>query len=141
MSKKRLVIHRLKDHKPEQTPGTMVVMDMSLEKVDFSCVTLELPWKGNMRRISCIPKGIYPCKKRKSSKTFNYEHILVMNIPGRSGVCIHIINFSRQLLGCVGVGRKFVDLDKDGLKDITSSGDTLKELLSYLPNEFELEIK
>jgi len=136
---KRLVLNRFEKENTVQTMGTLAVME-SDDKI-FACVTLELPWKGNMRRISCIPKGIYPCKKRKSSKTFNYEHILVKNVSGRSGICVHIINFSRQLLGCVGVGRKFVDLDKDGLKDITNSGDTLKKLLSHLPDEFELEIK
>lgn len=136
---KKLVLNTLGDDS-KQTMGSMAVMDGI--NVLFACVTLELPYKGNKRMVSCIPRGqIYPCRKRKSSKTFNYEHILIENVPNRSGICIHIINYSRQLLGCIGVGKNFKDLDQDGLKDITHSKDTLEKLLSFLPDKFDLEIR
>ena len=135
----KLTLDRLGDD-TIQTMGSMAVMDGT--NVLFACVTLELPFKDNKKMISCIPRNTtYPCRKRKSSKTFNYPHILVQNVPNRSGICIHIINYSRQLKGCIGVGKNFADLDKDGLKDITSSKDTLEKLLSFLPDKFDIEIR
>lgn len=52
--------------------------------------TIELPWRNNEARISCIPPGQYECKKRPS-QNFGaaYE---VQNVPGRSAVLIHAGN-------------------------------------------------
>ena len=100
--------------------------------------TLELAWKNNAKQISCIPKGIYKVKKRTSKKYGEHFHIL--NVPNRDMILLHQANFHSQLRGCIAPGKGLSDLNKDSRLDVTSSKQAMKELLSYLPNSFELEI-
>ena len=100
--------------------------------------TLELAWKNNASKISCIPKGKYKVRKRTSAKYGEHFHIL--NVPKRDFILIHAANFSSQLLGCVAIGKGLFDLNGDGRLDVTSSKQAMKEMLSALPNEFDLEI-
>ena len=97
---------------------------------------MELEYNDNKKRISCIPPGTYIVKKRTSEKYGQHFHIT--NVPNRDYILIHGCNYSRQLLGCIGVGDAHVDLDKDGLKDITNSKKTLAKLYSIMPDEFKL---
>jgi hypothetical protein len=120
-----------------QTLGELFIYDNINVKV-YSCKTIELGWNNNERRKSCIPDGSYKVVKRVSPKFGNHFHVL--NVPKRDWILIHSANFSRQLLGCVAVGKDHVDIDKDGLKDVTSSKDTMNELNNILPKEFNLEI-
>ena len=100
--------------------------------------TLELAWKNNASKISCIPKGKYKVRKRTSAKYGEHFHIL--NVPKRDFILIHAANFSSQLLGCVAIGKGLADINKDGRLDVTGSKQAMKEMLSALPNEFDLEI-
>lgn len=77
----------------------------------FECVTLELPWKNNQRRVSCIPAGEYKALRHKSpSKGWCYE---LRDVPGRSDILIHSGNWagdtekgwSSDYLGCIGLGK------------------------------------
>tara|TARA_R110000851_G_scaffold130256_1_gene263783 strand:+ start:344 stop:745 length:402 start_codon:yes stop_codon:yes gene_type:complete len=105
----------------------------------FSCFTVELPWLDNKPFISCIPAGLYECEKHLSPK---FGHcILVKNVAGRENILIHIGNYKRNTKGCILPGRSFVDMDNDGLIDVTSSGDTMAKLRSVLPEKFQLEIR
>jgi hypothetical protein len=64
------------------------------------CYTIELPWLGNQRRISCIPEGEYVLQKRFSPK-FNW-HLHLRNVPGRDLILIHPANDAKkELLGCI----------------------------------------
>ena len=64
------------------------------------CYTIELPWLGNQRRISCIPEGDYFLQLRFSPK-FKW-HFLLMNVPGRDLILIHPANDAKlELLGCI----------------------------------------
>ncbi len=64
------------------------------------CYTIELPWLGNQRRISCIPEGEYILRKRFSPK-FKW-HFLLMDVPGRDLILIHPANDAKlELLGCI----------------------------------------
>jgi hypothetical protein len=64
------------------------------------CKTIELPWKQNERRVSCIPEGIYPLRKRYSRK-FGW-HIEVVNVKNRSLILIHPANNALlELNGCI----------------------------------------
>jgi hypothetical protein len=119
--------------------GLQTLGKMHIEGSDFKCATMELPYKDNQRRISCIPKGRYTVVKRYSPKYGNHFHIT--NVPNRDWVLIHSANYSRQLLGCIGVGEKHVDIDNDGLKDIVNSKVTLAKLNEILPKEFTLIIE
>lgn len=75
----------------------------------------ELPWRDNMRKLSCIPAGAYTCLPYSSARfprTFR-----LASVPGRSDILIHSGNFAgnRELgfksdsSGCIlpgtGVGR------------------------------------
>ena len=45
------------------------------------CMTIELPWKNNLKRKSCIPEGKYPLKKRFSER-FGW-HVWIDLVPNR----------------------------------------------------------
>ena len=53
----------------------------------FQCHTVELPWRDNARRVSCIPAGKYPCQLILSPR-FGYSY-WIHPVPGRSEVLIH----------------------------------------------------
>ena len=64
--------------------------------------TVERPWVGNKRMLSCIPEGTYTCKRVNSPKfgaTFE-----VTKVPGRSHILFHAANTSGDLHGCIGLG-------------------------------------
>ena len=64
------------------------------------CNTIELPWKKNERRVSCVPEGKYFLRKRYSKK---YQwHIEVLSVKGRSGILFHPANNAmKELNGCI----------------------------------------
>lgn len=105
--------------------------------VKLAC-TLELPWLNNQFQISCIPTGIYTVVKRYSPKYGHHFHIL--DVPDRDYILGHHGNFFTDILGCVLFGNNHVDINSDGLKDVTSSKAKMKELNSILPDKFKLEI-
>ena len=66
----------------------------------FICHTIELPWKNNETRVSCIPEGEYYIRKRYSPK-FKW-HLEVMDVQNRSLILFHPANNALQeLLGCI----------------------------------------
>ena len=120
-----------------QTLGILTIFD----KHNFpfwECRTLELPWLENKNRISCIPNGEYEVVKRNSAKYGDHFHIL--NVPNRSYILIHNANYVRQLQGCIAVGLSHTDIDGDGLRDVTRSKSTMKDLNRELPDRFKLKI-
>lgn len=66
------------------------------------CYTLELPWKDNSNNISCIPTGTYKGILRYDKK--DGWRIQLDNVPNRTGVQIHMGNYTTQIEGCVLVG-------------------------------------
>ena len=54
--------------------------------------SLELPWRDNARRRSCIPPGAYRCTLVRSPR-FGSVY-LVNQVPGRSDVLLHPANFA-----------------------------------------------
>lgn len=70
---------------------------------DFECYTIEREWKNNAPRISCIPNGIYPLR-RKMFNRGGYETFEVESVPDRSQIKIHIGNLQQDLLGCIAPG-------------------------------------
>lgn len=121
----------------KQTIGILFVVD-SLNRIIYSCSTLELPDFNNQKKISNIPVGVYKVVKRNSAKYGNHFHIL--DVPNRDYILIHQANYVRQLEGCIAVGNMFTDIDKDGLIDVANSVATMAVLNTLLPNEFEAEI-
>ncbi len=64
------------------------------------CKTIELPWKMNETKVSCIPEGKYFIKKRYSKK-FQW-HLEINNVENRSLILFHPANNALQELnGCI----------------------------------------
>ena len=104
--------------------------------------TMELPWKDNQHNVSCIPEGVYKkVKKEPYTEKHPYPHFRIYDVPNRNGILIHLVTRVQQLLGCVGVGSAFKDLNNDGVPDMIGSSIALNALYNKMPDEFELEIK
>ncbi|SHG82833.1 hypothetical protein SAMN05444372_110103 [Flavobacterium micromati] len=124
-----LVLNRI--YFPEGTQG-------SLEwNGTLVCYTIELPWLGNQRRISCIPEGEYVLKKRYSKK-FGW-HLHVIHVSGRHLILIHPANNAKkELLGCIAPVTKHTGIGKG-----SSSRIALKKLkaLVYAALECNIVVK
>lgn len=132
----KLLIERV-DDSGVQTLGKMYVLNES-NGIQFSCDTLELPWKDNKNSISCIPTGEYEVKKRYSPKFGNHFHLT--NVKDRSYILIHKGNYHTDIRGCILVGSDLADINSDGHLDVTSSGTTMNKLLKIMPDKFDLTI-
>lgn len=132
----KLIIERQPSEK-KQTLGAATILNAKGEKI-YSCKTLELPWLDNQTQKSCIPAGSYQVVKRWSEKYGNHFHVL--NVPGRSYILIHVGNYYKEILGCILVGQAHQDINKDGIRDVTSSKVTMAKLKELLPKSFTLEI-
>ncbi|GAB2994173.1 hypothetical protein GCM10027284_09250 [Cyclobacterium sediminis] len=121
----------------KQIIGKLLVKD-EFNAILFTCFTLELPWQGNQRNISCIPAGIYKAKKRKS-ETFG-RHFHILDVPNRDYILIHEANHVHELRGCIAVGDQVLDIDGDQLPDVLNSIKTKNKLLGLLPDSFQIII-
>ena len=84
----------VRTYHPEGTNGELYADGRLL------CYTIELPWKDNLPRVSCVPEGRYELKKRYSPRF--KEHLMVCNVPGRSLVLFHAANDAlKELKGCI----------------------------------------
>lgn len=104
----------------------------------FTCKTLELAFKDNKNNISSICSGVYNVEKRWSKKYGNHYHVL--DVEGRILILIHYGNYFRDTQGCILVGDRIADIDRDGYRDVTNSIDTMQRLLEVAPDEFKLVI-
>lgn len=94
--------------------------------------TLELPWRDNARRISCIPAGTYKVVPTVSpSKGMCFK---LLDVPGRTEILIHRGNTTVDSQGCILIGNT-AQADSVG-----SSSDALSKALSLYTKGFELEI-
>jgi hypothetical protein len=112
----RLVIERLLSN----SRGTWGVAQLWMGPLKiYACYTIELPWHLNKRKISCIPKGSYKAGLQHSPK-FGRE-LWYIDVPDRDGIMIHPANYISQLEGCIALGSQFVDINGDGVKDVSGS--------------------
>jgi len=64
------------------------------------CNTIELPWKNNETKVSCIPEGKYFIRKRYSKK-FQW-HLEIVEVKNRSLILFHPANNAiQELNGCI----------------------------------------
>lgn len=99
------------------------------------CHTLELPWKGNLQNVSCIPAGEYDVIKASTPK-FG-EVFYVKNVPGREGILFHPGNKLEDTRGCILPG---LDVHLNNLR-LAHSRLAMDRLYSVLPQQFRLLIK
>ena len=131
----RAVLLRLSENK-KQTLGRLFLFK-GLDVI-FECCTLELPFKANLRNVSCIPPGQYNVTNRVSEKYG--DHFQVENVMMRDYILIHPANYYTQLRGCIAVGFDCYDINNDGEHDLTHSRRTMKHLLAEAPEGFFLTI-
>ena len=108
---------------------------------EWMCDTLELPYKGNQRSISCIPEGQYKVRMRypRESGTRDYLHLLIKDVPNRDYILFHIGNKSTDSRGCVLVG---IGTEQDFVKNSTLAMELLmKEILNLGGANINLIIK
>lgn len=108
---------------------------------DLLLCTLELPWNANQRNISCIPEGIYSVIKQSATQSRPYNFFRLPTVPGRSGILIHKITYVKDLKGCIGIGMKLSDINKDGIPDMIKSTEGLAKLWEVTPEQFTITIK
>lgn len=108
-------------------------------------VTLELPWRSNQRDISCIPLGVYTCKKALGVKlrlgAVVSETFEVDRVPGRDGIYFHSGNTERNTLGCIIIGSNYGITG--GLPSVIESRRAFSKFLAALDkvDEFNLIIE
>ena len=120
---------------PTETLGSIYAPDGSL-----ICKTMELPWLDNKRSVSCIPESVYDVIKQPPKPGRDYPYFRLPNVAGRSGILIHRITYFKDLKGCIGVGSRFADLNKDGVPDMAESGVKLTWMINNMPDSFKLWI-
>lgn len=102
------------------------------------CKTIELPWKDNQRRISCIPEGIYRLRKRYSPK-FKW-HFELMNVKHRQLILIHPANDAlKELNGCIAPVTVITGVGK-GLQSQRAMQRLKDTLYPYLERGFMIEL-
>lgn len=107
---------------------------------DFKCKTLEKPWKDNQSNISCVPKGLYDVKWSFFPRKLRYAYQL-QNVFKRDGIFIHDGNFFFDIKGCILLGMYYVDINKDGRKDIINSKVSIAKLEALMGKKpFKLKI-
>lgn len=116
-----------------QTKGILTVVGTT--KV---YATLELKWRNNEKKWSCIPKGQYEIEKRWSKR--HKDHFKVNNVKDRSMILIHAGNTYLDTLGCILVGKGWSNLNGDADADVTRSREAMMELLTILDNKTKLTI-
>jgi hypothetical protein len=126
-------------YKKDVTLGEMSLSNSKGETLSLK--TIELPWKENKSRVSCIPKGTYSVtftpSPRLKKKTYR-----VVNVKGRDGILFHPANFSSQLKGCIAPCLNHADINNDGVIDGTSSRNATEALEKFFQTEsFELTIE
>lgn len=120
------------------THGTLTLLNKNNVPI-YSCVTLELPWRDNARKVSCVAAGLYMAKKE--------NHLIfgccirVFGVPNRDGILIHVGNYVRQLQGCIAVGYTSNLLDKDNVFDVSNSRKAIDTLYKLCDAEVQIIVK
>ena len=134
--RKKLVSNRIAAG-PDRVLSALHVYDGLTEQARFA--VLELTWKDNAKKVSCIPAGHYVIMPEHHEK-FGDCFRITSEIPGRSGVLLHIGNFPKNTEGCLLIGMGFSDLDADGLFEANRSTQAMSYLFQLVSGEADLYI-
>ena len=107
-------------------PGGYTLGILTVE--DFTCFTLERPWRNNKPYISCIPSGQYPMKRDKTGKHRCYRLEDEIVTP-RSAIEIHVASNVDNLQGCIGLGYLFDFFSKHPLRHSALACDEFLEAM------------
>lgn len=98
--------------------------------------TIELPWRFNLRNVSCIPVGAYSVIRWESPS--KGDCFKVLDVPDRDDILIHSGNTIYQFQGCIGVGRDRGYLDD--MPAVLQSRAAMGDLRAIAPDGFTLTI-
>jgi len=115
--------------------------NLSIDSNPFTCVTVEqvdrgvtqntpladiMHYKPLYPHLNAIPYGTYPVAMTWSDR---FQRIMpqIMNVPGFDGIRIHIANSSKDVIGCVGVGKQIAN--DDFITESTSTFNALYPIL------------
>ena len=102
-SKQILILQRI--YEDEGTNGSIQFQG------EHICHTIELPWRNNLRRLSCIPAGRYKLQKKKFHT--HGEQIGILNVLNREAILIHVANDAQnELMGCIAPVTKLIGSGK-----------------------------
>ena len=87
--------------------GDLTIGKLFLE--DGCCYdTIELLWKNNLPRISCIPEGEYIINTDWSNNKAR-QVIELEGVPNRSQIQLHVATKASDLAGCIGFKTKLIE--------------------------------
>jgi hypothetical protein len=91
--------------------------------------------------ISKIPEGTYTCIRYMSPK-HGYEVFMLKDVPGHDHCEIHIANYMKDVIGCIGIGKQIGWQLGGKLKMLTYSTQAFKEFMDLEKDvdEFQLVI-
>jgi len=117
-----------KDVTDDYIIGELSLFDNNKEV--FNSYTIERPWKDNEPYVSAIPprpgeREKYKVDTLENSPSFNYKHLWLRDVQGRTYIKVHIANKAEELNGCIAPG---FDLGSGG---VLRSSDAMDELMSY----------
>jgi hypothetical protein len=109
-------------------------------------LTLEESWKGNRQNESCIPSGLYTCK-RVISPNFG-ETFEITGVVDRDDILFHPGNTEINTLGCILTGSewgtlKAEDDDTGETEDqaaVLESQKAFKKFMSYLQGHDQFKL-
>lgn len=122
---------------------------MRIEGKDFTCLTGELPWRGNKPGLSCTKAGVY-ATKLQNSQHFKVPLYHLEDRDGRVAEEIHPGNwcgdvtkgFKSDVRGCILLGNTIGDIlrpDKTFQKGVGQSHDALERFMKITAGE-DLEL-
>ena len=116
---KELLLERFA-HLPKCTLGKLQLGNGAL------LYTIERPWQGNQKFISCIPDGEYELEWDTTGRIRNVPRL--RNTAPRTQINIHVANYAHQLHGCIAPGLSY---SLDPLM-VSNSKNAMDLLLEYL---------
>lgn len=123
----------------KQALGSFYVFDEN-KRLLFKSESIERGWLNNENMISCVPDGIYDLVLEYSPR-FNTELWELKGVKDRSECKIHSANYARELNGCIALGEKRADLDKDGFNDVTNSKFTVYKFHEIMGSDEKAKIR
>lgn len=128
---KTVTIKRM--YTPWATVGDVLLYD---GRTQVALWSLELPWLNNRRSVSCIPEGIYTCKKYSSPKY--KDTYIVQGVPERTHILFHKGNTTADTEGCILLGSAGM-IAENRIK-IIQSGVAFRCFMSFIGDDEEFEL-
>lgn len=132
-----ITAYQIRSYFEDHTRSVFVALDGDGNHI-LTCVILELPWRDNAFRISCIPEGKYKVKRRWTNKFGWHYHI--QDVKNRTYILQHPGNYTYQIEGCQLPGTEIKHMNKDKTPDVSTSRVTLNKMLKAFGSEYTLYI-